>query len=181
MELTEPIESLNQQLVDLFGLDTVTGDAIWRIVWGPTQYETRKSDYSERGIFLLTPRIIEFPKYQYIGDKYILERLTIVPEQNRNELAGAKISYEPHFVFRGRGGTYLPPRIDVAKFVIDTTYAAMGKKSLAKYTDDSITPEAKEKRIQEIQEYLYGDETDVTDSLRYGSGVALPSKHYGEQ
>ena len=100
----ESIHSLNDQLLDLYGIDTITGIPIWRIVWSDDQREIRKMDVSPSGIDLLHPMVFEVPKYPYIRERYVLERLVIVPEQHQDELPANKLSYEPIFVFqRGDG------------------------------------------------------------------------------
>lgn len=172
----ESIESINNQLISLFGIDTVTGDPIWRVVWSEDQYEKRLMDVDDKGNELLQPEVRLVPKYrQWIIEKYVLERLVVIPEVNREELADKKISYEPIFPFRDKNGNALPPRIDVCKIVIDTIYAAMGKSSLAKYksgTEKELIE--RQASIKEIQDYLYGNESDVTDHLRYKTGVIVP-------
>jgi hypothetical protein len=176
VETTESIESLNRQLVDLFGIDTITGDPIWRIVWSEEQFEKRLMDTTDSGLFLLKPEVRLVPKYrQWIKQKFVLERLVLIPEISMPELPAIKTSYEPIFVFMDKNDNYLPPRIDVAKIVIDTIYAAQGKSNLAKYIDNP--DEEQKKRIEEIYEYLYGDETNVTDSLRYKTGVVVPRSY----
>lgn len=181
MELTETIESINHQLIDLFGIDTLTGLPIWRIVWSQDQFEKRLGTYddiTESGIYLRTvTEVREVPKYrQWITEKYVLERLSIIPESNRDELPATKLSYEPIFVFQDVNDNYLPPKLEVAKFTIDCIYAAQGKSSMAKYKDETTTPEAIQKRIDDIQEYLYGDESSITDALRSHEAVFLSSK-----
>jgi len=176
MELIEKIDSLNRQLVDLYGIDTITGQPIWRIVWSEDQFEKRLMDTTDSGLILLVPEVRLVPKYrQWVHQKYVLERLVIIPEINIPELPATKVSYEPLFVFMDKNDNYLPPILDVAKIVIDTVYAAQGKGSLAKYTDNP--DEEKVKRVNDIYDYLYGDETDVTDSLRYKTGVVVPRSY----
>ena len=180
MELAEPIESLNQQLRDLFGIDTVTGLSIWRIVWADDQKEKRKSKYTEAGIELLYPVVIQVPKYPHITERFILEKLEVLSEKSRAELADGKISYEPKWTFESNAGAYLPPRLDVCQIVIHTmNFAQYGNKSgLAKYKDD---PDGdKLKSIERISQELFGNETVVTDALRYKEGVVVPSKSFGE-
>ena len=182
MELTERIESINQQLIDLFGIDTLSGISIWRVVWSEDQFEKRLMNTTDAGILLLTPEVREVPKYrQWIREKYVLERLVLVPETNRDELPTQKVSYEPIFVFESGRGDYLPPRIDVCKFVVDTIYAAQGKKSLAKYKDpDSNSEEARANqrmRVDTLMEELFGDETDISDALTRQEGIVVPQSY----
>lgn len=184
MELTESIKSLNNQLIDLYGLDTNTGKAIWRIVWSEDQFEKRLMEVTNEGLLLLTPEIREVPKYrQWIKEKYVLERLVIVPDMNRIELGGLKQSYEPLFVFEDKNNNYLPPLMEVCKIVIDSIYAAQGKQSLAKYKEvtgqDAI--EARKKEIDEMADYIYSDETDISDALTRKEGIVVPNNFEREK
>jgi hypothetical protein len=47
MELTEKIESINNQLIELYGIDTITGQAMWRVVWSEDQFEHRLGTYDD--------------------------------------------------------------------------------------------------------------------------------------
>lgn len=178
----QEIDTINDQLVDLFGIDTITGIPIWRVVWSDDQREKRMMDCTPSGIQLLYPCVFETAKYPYIKERYVLERLVVIPECNQDELPTSKLSYEPIWVFRGEHGEYLPPKIEAAKFVVDTVYAALGKTSLAKYKDSekNTTEEGRQQRITELTEELYGDETDTCDALRYGEGVVVPHSYKGE-
>ena len=174
MELTEKIESLNQQIRDLYGIDSVNSLSMWRIVWSETQFEKRLTEYSDSGIALLYPEIRELPKYrQWITEKYVLERLVVVPTVNLKELGGVQVSYEPIYVYMDKGQNYAPPCIEVTQFVIDTIYAAEGKHSMAKYKDNGETPDKREVRLQRIERELFGNETDTGDALAHGEGVGF--------
>lgn len=180
MELTEPIESINQQLIDLFGIDTITGQPIFRVVWAAEQYEKRLSKFTREGLELINPEVMLLPKYDQrdldYKDRWILERLVLVPEINQSELPAAVLSYEPLWVFRDRNNDYLPPTLWACKFVVDTVYAALGKKGMAKYVDEEAKNpiEAREKRINNMIEELFGNETDTGDALAHKSGVTVP-------
>ena len=176
----ELLEDINARLVDLFGVDTITGRPMWRIVWSEDQLEKRLGtydDYTREGIYLRTvTEVREVPKYrQWIRNKHVLERLVIIPDINAEELPTQKLSYEPMYVFENFKGEALPPRTDVAKIIIDSVYAAQGKKSLATYVDDysQYTPEAQNKRINELVEYLW-DPSDISEALHQGEGIIVP-------
>jgi hypothetical protein len=180
MELTESIESINQQLVDLFGIDTATGRSMFRVVWSEDQFEKRLTNTTPEGLLLLTPVVKELPKYkQWIKERYVLERLVIVPEINRDELPTSKLSYEPLWVFKGKDDCYVPPTLWACKFVIDTLYAAMGRQSLAKYVDEEAKHpiEAREARITKLQEELFGDESGLSGKTMTGEAVAVPQSY----
>lgn len=175
MELTETVESINRQLIDLFGIDTITGLPIFRVVWSNNQLEKRLMDTTDTGIILLTPVVREVLKYkQWVRDKFILERLVLIPDVNQSELPAQKLSYEPLWVFQNSQGDPLPPALWACKFIIDTVYAAMGKRSLRKYVDveEQNPVEEREKRIAMLTEELFGDESGLLGTTITGETVA---------
>lgn len=191
METSERIESLNRQLVDLFGIDTITGQPIWRIVWSEDQYEHRHGtydDYSPGGIYLRTVTEVRYvAKYsQWIQNKYVLERLVVIPESSSGDLPATKLSYEPIYPFQTNSGQYLPPRLDAAQFVVETVLSAMGKSSLAKYQDpvNGLTTEdyleMKAKEIDTLQDDLFGNESDVGDAIAHGEAIIVPRNYKKE-
>lgn len=178
MELAENIDTINNYLTNNYGSDAVTNQPIFRVVWSEDQFEKRMMDVTDEGIQLLTPQVRTVPKYrQWIHERYVLERLVLVPDYQREELADSKISYEPIWVFTSIFDEYLPPKIDACKIVIDSLYAALGKKSLRKYVDDEAQHpvESRELRIKKLEEELFGNETPTTDALAYGTGVSVPN------
>ena len=182
MELTEPIESINKQLRNLFGIDSDTGRPIFRVVESWTQYEKRFSNYTVEGFQLQRPEVMELPKYDQrdldYKDCYILERLVIVPAIHEQEMIEVQ-SYEPLWVFRGKdrngNDVPVPPKVDACKFIIDTVYAAQGKKSLVKYADPEATEvaaiEEKRKRVDGLVEELFGDESSLLGRTITGEAV----------
>ncbi len=180
MELTEPIESINKQLISLFGIDSDTGRPMFRVVSSWDQYEKRFTNVTKEGFQMLTPEVIELPKYDQrdldYKDCYILERLVIVPAMHQNELVQVQ-SYEPLWVFRGkdRDGNEVPvpPKTDACKFIIDTMYAAMGKSNMAKYVDEEAKNpiETRNKRIDKLTEELFGDESNLLGRTITGEAV----------
>lgn len=177
----ETVEVLNARLVDYFGIDTVTGQPIFKIVWSNDQLEKRRVDFTEEGLQLLYPEVREVKKYSYIKDRYVLEQLVVIPEVNENELPTAKLSYEPLWVYQTSKGEALPPVWEPTKFVIDSVRAAMGKNSLKKYVDSEIntTPEGKAQRVNQIQEELFGDESSLMGKTfpSVGEGIVVPQNY----
>lgn len=176
--VNEPIDVLNKRLMEHFGVSW-DGRPIFRIVFSEDQFEKRLTDRTDSGVLLLVPEVRELPKYkQWIHNCYLLERLVIVPEAQQLE-AAAKTSYEPLYVYMDKDGFPLPPHWTVTKFVIDNVYAAEGKSGLAKYKEDlsKETPEGREKYLQDLQEELFGNETNTTDALAYKEGVVVPSNY----
>lgn len=178
----ESIEVLNERLIEYYGIDTTTGNAIFRIVWADTQTEKKLITEGEHGVFFLFPEVQEVKKYPYLKGLYVLERLSIVPEINQDELPTSKLSYEPVWAYCDGDRNYLPPIWIPTKFVIDSLYAALGKKSLAKYVEDEkeTTEEGRQQRILEMQEELFGNETETGDALAYGEGIVVPESYKKE-
>jgi len=185
METAESIDSLNQQLSDIYGIDTITGLPMWRIVWSEDQFEHRYGtfeDFSPAGIYLRTVTEVRWvPKYrQWIHNKYVLERLVLIPEVNRGDLPATRMSYEPMYPFETNSGQYLPPRLDAAEFVIDSVLSVQGKGNLARYKDpvsgisNEEYMEMKSQEIEKLQEELFGNETDTGDSLAHGEAIVVP-------
>jgi hypothetical protein len=173
--MSESIESLNQHLIDHYGMDSDTGRAIFRITWANDETEKRLMAFTDFGVQLLYPEVREVKKYPYLKDLYVLERLVVVPEINREELPTQKLSYEPIWAYRDANNNPLPPIWDVTKLIVDTLYAALGKKSLRNYIEPE---EGKEERIAKIQEELFGNDTSVGDALAYKTGIVVPNKEF---
>jgi len=178
----ESIETLNDRLTEFYGADSVTGRPIFRIVWANDQTEKRMVESSEKGVQFLFPEAQIVKKYPYLKDLYVLERLVIVPDFQRAELLDLKVSYEPVWAYCNADRNPVPPVWWATKFVVDTLYAALGKKSMAKYVEDekNTTKEGREQRIQEIQAELFGNETETTDALAYKEGIVVPDSYKKE-
>lgn len=181
MELTETIDRLNERLRETYGVDTVTGHAIYRIVWSEDQFEKRLSDYTKEGLKLLTPQLVEVPKYrQWCKERYILERLSFVESNSENnQMTIAKLSYEPLWTFMDNQMNYLPPKWEVCQIVIDTVHAALyNDSSLAKYkeTNDDIAEEQRNS-VAKIQDELFGNETEVGDALAHKEAIIVPRNY----
>jgi len=181
VETSEKIDTINSQLKNEFGVDTVSGIPIYRVVWSDDQFEKRMSKYTTNGIELLHPQLIEMPKYrQWIKHKYILERLSFVEVDTgeNNQMTVNKLSYEPIWTFQDKDGGYLPPRWDICKLIIDTVHAAIySNHNLVKYKDPGENIEQRKAEIVQIQQELFGNETDTGDALAYKEGVVVPHNY----
>ena len=173
MESPEKIEDINNQLIAEFGIATDNGKPMFRVVWADDQLEKRLQSHVD-GMQLLHPEVREVKKYaKFSRDVYVLERLVVVPVANILDLPSAAQSYEPLHFFWDKNRMPLPPKFYICKFIIDTLYAAMGKKSMAKYVDaEAKNPvEVREARIKELEEYLFGDESDLLGRTITGEAV----------
>lgn len=175
MELAEPVERINKELAYIFGIDTVTGQPIWRVVWSNDQYEKRMTQYTTEGLELLYPEVRLLPKYQHIRDRWVLERLVLVPEISQEEMADKKISYEPLWTFEGQKGEYLPPRFDACEYIINLVYRAQGIKSnVAKYKKtNEEEKEEKAQRVDKIKNELFGDNSGLNGETINASGSSI--------
>lgn len=173
--LPTDVKIINKRLMDVYGMDTLTKRAIWRVSWSNDQYEKRSTKYTKEGLEMLHPQVMELPKYQHVKDRWILERLCLVPETNWSELPADTQSYECMYPFENiYTGEALPPKYEACAFVIDAVYAALGKKSMRKYVDVEETHpvEAKEARINELMHQLFGDESALLGRTVTGEAVA---------
>lgn len=186
MELTKRCDEINKILKDQYGIDTVSGLAIFRVVWAEEQMEHRKGyyeDFTPSGIFIRGVEEVRYTtKYPYISEVYVLERLVVVPIRNENDLPAVKVSYEPLHSFR-KNPDAQPPSIAAAQFLIDAVLAAQGHGNLIKYKDPLAglnTPElieAKNKELQALQDELFGNETDTGDALAHKEAITVPRNY----
>ena len=183
-ELVERIEDINYWLRRDYGR---TGEfSTWRVVWSD-YLETVKGwfvQYDDSGNFLGAERGIgQAPKYTYIKDRYVLERIMPVPEENKEELLGRELSYEPVFVFERANGDYLPPRFEVCKLVIeailDRAARAVGYTKYKNPEDDHDPLEVKMERIKKLQEELFGPENEdvLSHRLHVGEAISVPQNY----
>ena len=177
------IRLLNRKISDFFG--KIENKARYRVTWSEDEFEYRRMEFTDRGIKLLVPEVRKVPKYRtWIVDKYVLEQLTIVPEINKGELT-EKLSYEPIFVFEDSRGNALVPLWQAVRVVITQVLQNIESAgNYTKYKDPDADPEEalenKKKRLADLQEDLFGNETDTTDALAYKEGVVVPSNYEGK-
>jgi len=189
MLLIEQIDDINTNLLRDYGRE-LDGRASFRIVWSDDQLEKRRVK-NINGVELLFEEVREMLKYDYIKGRYILERIVNVMELDPETDLVEKMPYEVLWVFMDRRGDYLPPRTDACRLVIDQLLVNMDSSDLhgaykdssgiyKKYNDPEDSEEVREAKIQEMEDYLFGDETPVGDALAYKSGVTVPEMPKGE-
>jgi len=168
----EIVKALNRKLQDNYGRTENLPN--FRVVWSDDQFEKRITHHTMEGLELLTPVVKEFPKYrQWVKDKYILERLTVVPELVETDLV-EKLSYEPVWVFEDANGNALRPIWSAIHFVIEQLNRNVSHSGYTKYPDKGESFEEKEARLKELQMELFGNETSVGDALAHKEGVVVP-------
>ena len=175
----EKIEALNQRLIDYYGLDTSTGQAMFRIVFANYESEQRLVYETESGVELLFPMVMEVKKYPYLKDMYVLERLVAVPDEQKKDLPArnclmsqcghTEVMIISHYILFGR----------LRSSLWTALYAALGKKSMRKYVDDekNTTEEGRQQRIAELHAELFENETPTGDALRYKEGIVVPRNY----
>lgn len=174
MELRETIESINQKLLDEYGVELSCGNSPrFRVVFSDDQFEKRWTQFTDEGFELIQPEVRSLPKYrQWVRGKFILERL--IPVTGETDLV-EKVSYEPAWVFQDKNGNYLPPFFDGCKHVIESILEVTNKGiHFTKYKDKNVSPEERLAELKRVEDQLFGNETDLTDNLHYGSGIVVP-------
>ena len=174
------IKALNKRLADHFGLFD-DGQPNWRVVFSETEMEKRFGTYEDRTPSGLLIRVVkevrEVPKYRhYIKAKYILERLIIVPQEDKEGAPVTKLSYEPLWVFEAHNGKMIEPKFEACKFIIDKVMEQLKPSMYPKYAQSNEDAmRADEEEFRRIYEGVFGNETEVADALHYGKGVFLDS------
>lgn len=178
----ENIDSINAQLKNLYGIDTVTGWVMWRVVWSNDQTEKvfgRFEDFVGKIFVREVTEVRERLKYAMDPDRWILEQLVLVPEVNQEEMLGLKISYEPKWTFEDKKREYLPPALWACRYIIDAVLEAQGQGTLGKWyakddrKDGANGLIARKKRVDKIYEELFSNETDTMDNVSSGQGVVI--------
>ena len=187
LEPNERVSELNKRLRSLFGFFSHTSNPLWRIVFSHDEFEKRLVNSSPEGFLLLKPIVVVRPKYRnYINPPaYILERAMDVPPFADSDLV-EKWSYEPVWVFKDRNGNNLPPVWPAIKMIIDSVYSKSARTLGAKYKDQrsGLTPqelvEYENNELDKLAEQLFGESSDIADSLHYQNAVSIPHKQFGE-
>lgn len=175
------VEHINDLLRREYGIETTSDRPIYRVVWSNDQFEKRLMKYTDTGIELLTPEVREVPKYrQWAKDRYILEKLSYI-EIPVEEMTVNRISYEPLWSFVNNKLEYLPPRYDVCKLIIDSVNERLGKSTGVLYKDVSENTEEKQERVAQIQQELFGNETDTGDAIAHGEAIIVPRNYENEK
>ena len=184
----EPIADINKRLKEHFGSTRDLQN--FRIVWADDEFEMRETKFTDEGFELLFPEVRKLPKYaHYIRERFVLERLTVVPVFQRKELPTDVLSYEPVWCFEDmRTGVFMWPGWPLIKFIIDTINDNIAKAGLYtkyKHPLSGLTPEQiKEvdtERVKEIERFLFDGETPVGDALAHGYGVGFTTSKVLEE
>jgi hypothetical protein len=102
---------------------SITGEYIYRLIWSDSILEHRKgtfNEFTESGLFIRTFTGVKLlPKYNYIKDRWILEKWAPGSITRNNETPDAyNGDYLPVYVFEDGDGNYLPPTRKVLEFIL---------------------------------------------------------------
>ena len=176
MSNRETLEIINKRLLDYYGSESDLPN--WRVSWSPDQWEHRHGYFEDRttdGFFIRAVTETRWvPKYDYFAPKWILEFLREVTPDVQLEIPENKLSYECAYAFPYHKGEPLMPIWPALRVVIDQIHdraGVTGPRYQDPLSDPKIAAEVKEARLRELEEELFGDETDVGDALAYHEGV----------
>ena|SRR3990167_6700285 len=181
------IERLNNYLARDYGY--FNGQyPLYRLVWSEDQFEKRETYYTDEGLELLHKEVRLLPKYkQHIHNKFILERCLGIPDFVQTDLV-ENYSYEPLHVFKiGRGDSYeFDTFYGACKFIIEQVHEAAKRAyygSNYKSPEDKMLPDellyTRKLEVDKMYEFLFGNESEVTDNLNAGSGIIVPNSYNG--
>lgn len=187
--LPSDIQVINNQLREMYGIDTESTQPMWRVSWAADQYEMRVDNVTASGVHLLFPEIMRLPKYSWIKNEWILENLVLVPESNQAEIPQFKKSYECIWRFHDRFKKPVEPYFWACQFVIDAVTAAKtgNPMNVRKYYDPQVGKNQQEqieidkKRIDDLVTQLFGDESDLMLRTVTGEAVTVPSNYEKEK
>ncbi len=168
------LRKINKQIKDQYG--SIDGYDKFRLVWSENLKETRRHNTNvtdDSGVFLYRAEVQK--KYNYIEDRYILERY--YPEQKALPDILNGDNYEIIWKFESSEGGYYEPKFEDCKFIIDSWISVKEQADSKKYNDSQAAKEqfAKEEKAS-IEEFerLWGNDGDKLDGkFRDGSAVMI--------
>lgn len=171
-------EFINDYLLKNYGRDVMTGQMKWRIVWTPDQIEKKYETYEDitaSGLYLGTKTgMRDKPKYWYLPDCFLLERLYVVESDAMKEALGSPYSYEPCLPFLDASNNPLPLKLEAVQYFLRNFYNAERR-----VRDLQAEQEKKDQQeVQRTRDILY--ESDTVDALHYGEGVVVPANYKKE-
>ena len=141
-------DEINRKLKDNYGVDLL-GNQKFRVVWSEDQTEKRLVTSYREGEFIVNldkPKAVIVPKYNYVSERFILEKL----EYNNNPELTEKFTYEPLFVFQDGNKNFLPLNWEAIRLIIN----AIENRVTVKKTDKQVWDEEQEDLQKEIKRNL---------------------------
>lgn len=157
------IETFNSRLERIYGKESITGVAKYRLVRAELQTEKRYGSYDiltqETGIWLgVKQGLVEIKKYWYLKDCWILER--VEPNLNRRDVLYDKYTYEPIFTFLDKDNNELPVVWKVLELIIGKI-----EKTTKVFKTEETHRQEMEKEMDKESEKVYG-ELDKPESTK---------------
>ena len=170
----QEVKHTNKEIEYLFGRDQV-GRPHFRVVWSNDQFETA---YREREIyygliFLRTEWGVKtIPKYNYLEDRWILERLF----NNSPAITGiqSNFTYEPLFVFQDGKGNYLEPVFRAVYLIIQHALYGPPRKRITESDMKSLEEKELAEDIEFINTYLENESPYIATVLHNREAVVRP-------
>jgi hypothetical protein len=161
-----------KQFLDNFQKN-LRGEPIFRLIWSEDSFEVRRGVFNDYNglIFLRTEAAVRrVPKYNYIKDRWILEKWVSPEECFTPELPeSTQGSYEPCFVFEDAKRNPLPVTRKVVEFLVNW---ANGKvRSMSNSERKTLESSIEEKEIQDFMDAL--EVSPITNALHMKEGVTV--------
>lgn len=167
---------INLKLARLFGRHTVYDKPIYRVIRSTDCVEKKMEtfeDYSPAGIYLGTKNELRIkPKYWYLHDCYILEKLVEANSEESREFFDAPYSYEALFPFLNQDNKEVPLAWKPIEILLGNMNAGHEQKTPGDLYRDSQERLAAEKR--KVRDQLEAD--DPIDPLKFDKMVVV-GKH----
>jgi hypothetical protein len=172
---TDELNKFNRNLIDNYGY--YEGFPKFKLVWSDDVVEKRLTKFTKDGFELLVPEVKELPKYrQWKPERYIIEMLTFIGDNPELSVNG-ELGYEPFYTFENKAEEFLIPNWNAAKVIIDAMLEIAGVRKAAKYnTSNDFEREQLIKRVDELEEALYGNESRIGDALKSDSAVGYGTR-----
>jgi len=147
------VDEINIKLKQNYGTSPLKDEAIFRIVWSTRQIEYRKGIH---GDFDIVETVKQVQKYNYVLDRFILEKLVYIGQQ-RELVNVSGFSYEPVYVFQDKHGNPLPVEWWAVEYAVKSLLGQLGS---APRRNEYMDHQAQEDRVK-------AEELEIYDKLSH--------------
>lgn len=174
----EDFKLINRYLKDYYG--HTENNANFRLVWADDERQIRLTKYTPEGLEMLYPEARGMPKYLDIKERYVLERLIVIPEFGENDIVNETLTYQAIWTFEKfddrRNKIYVLPNFGACKFIVEIVLENVRSAGASvKYRNPDDNPdeamENKLVRLKNLEEELFGDESAISDALGHRRAV----------
>lgn len=171
------INSINETILNRYGFDYMRRP-IFRVVWSNNQFETRKGEHEVYygQIYLRTDYgIYTVPKYQFLKDRWVLERLF----PNNPDVTGIQSdhTYEPIWVFEDKDGN--PQKVN-ERAVNFLCWHALNPRKITKSDLKERERKEFEDEVQYMYEYLDNESPYLATMMHNREAAFVPSRRFGD-